>query len=388
MAKNDLRVGNYTQATAALWMARAHLNHWLGETRCMQGLSSGERDTAKDNTLLHYIYAQMALDELKRVDGHTIKIARLQMCGDDEIAIGISWSDAHMYTNRLRAQGHSLQQRKLMVSSQCGEFLQYNMRGGMHLPKQPLPPAINNYVSGSWYKTSNYSEAAYPQQVAEAGASCVRRGARPQLMADCAAATCNWLCKGKAWRTALSNTNPHWQCTNSKFETAAEQRPSALDELSGKDFHGHKAYMSLLAKAYSLSEEEAAVCSKYALNNILATAKADLHTAVKTITTSEHEDEPTRVLAMQPLTHDAEYDIKGRWLTSTQAVRYDEATWLAVQLNVPLQLVEQIGLKTIVRRAQNQKRKHVNTPDARKATAISHNDYSWLPGACAPYFVC
>lgn len=386
LAKNYLKAGQPTQAAAALWMAKAHLNHWLNETRCFQGLSSGERDTARDNTMLHAMYSKLARREVEERLHEKVNWDRIQMCGDDEIIIGVKWSVAMIYSEAIKNQGHKLQRRKMMMSTECGEFLQYNMRA-CRLPKQPLPPALNNYVSGSWYKSSNYSEAAYPLQVAEAGSSCVRRGARAQLMADCAAATCNWLCGSTRWRQALCATNAHWASVQMP-KSVVTRKESIADQLRPSIFPAHSDYIGGLAKAYQLSDAEIKVCSEYTMNNITATLAADLRTESTRLEEEKDDvDKQNAICATEAISSSKEQELVLAWLRGSQHERYDVNTWLAVQLGLPLPLIKNIGLSKIVMRASNQKRKHINLPGQDRQQLITHMEYAALPGACAPYFI-
>jgi hypothetical protein len=137
-------------------MARAHLNHRVDGLLVNQGLSSGERDTARDNTLLHLIYYNLAKDELRR-DGTDLQDGFTRMCGDDEIMVNVGWYKAMLYIAELKRQDHLLQDRKLLISHTTGEFLQYNMYTDGSIPRQPVCPNIVNFVSGSWYKTASYN---------------------------------------------------------------------------------------------------------------------------------------------------------------------------------------------------------------------------------------
>jgi hypothetical protein len=197
------QAGRKNRAEAAAWVGLAHLNHWLGDERCNSGLSSGERDTARDNTMLHWIYQQIALEEAGAWVGSEIKPKLARCCGDDEILVGMKRSESIAYVLTLERHGFRLQKQKTMLSNQVSEFLQYNFGPNDTIPRQPLPPNLINYVSGSWYKSGNYEAGTVPQQAAEAAASLYRRGLPLTSSRKLCIATCNWLCKSLPWRTAL-----------------------------------------------------------------------------------------------------------------------------------------------------------------------------------------
>jgi len=202
------------RAHSAHWMALAHFNHSLrvGEHHAgvvRQGLSSGERDTARDNTLLHLMYMRTTY-ELLRQDGNGITAPILErICGDDEAIIGISWGNALLYAEELRLCGFDWQPRKQLVSSEYAELLQYNFstHGGLgRIPTQPLPPAVVNMVSGSWYKRSYYAPWRIPEECAGSCSGLVRRGLPAAVAQRLAIGCCNWLCQTTEWRQRLNAT--------------------------------------------------------------------------------------------------------------------------------------------------------------------------------------
>jgi hypothetical protein len=377
--------GHAEQATAAHWMARAQLNHWLGEQLSNQGLSSGERDTARDNTMLHAIYAELAYKHLEATGSPWQRPASIHMCGDDEIAVGYSWHDAMAYVSTLAMQGHEIQRRKLMVSSNAGEFLQYNMLADKpNIPMQPLAPALTNFVSGSWYKASAYNALDYPTQVSEAAASCCRRGASQHTMRKLAISTTHWLCKGLPWRTALSASNlfgaqcqqPEWIRNKPTLpkELAASLRPSAMQE-----------YSEGLAKRMDLQPDEIRATIDYASSTIYASVCANLRV-------SDSIDKRQNMIIKdidRINTHLPLHTMDGvarRWLQMHSAGRADSMTWTAVQLGIPLPLIERIGLEAIVARATNTMRQHVNSPHDYPQATITAEQLAQLPGALASYF--
>jgi hypothetical protein len=305
------------------------------------------------------------------------------MCGDDEVAIGLTWAQAVLYVDEHSRQNHTIQQRKVMLSSNQAEFLQYNMFStGDQLPTQPLAPNIINFVSGSWYKTAAYDHTEYPNQVSEAAASCIRRGAVQSTFMQLAISTCSWLCNDTAWRQALMATNlfgrqcPEPPKTTTTAVTAAQlskacQPPSIID------------YVSLLHRRYDLSAEETQVAAEYAAANIFSGVLADMRATRKT---SEYTIDIPAVLIPQPMAQ--KETILALWLKTKDMQRLDTQTWMAVQMGIPLGLLKRIGMKEIIQRASNNDRKHVNIPTTMPTTPLTPQQYAQLPGAIAPYFVC
>jgi hypothetical protein len=382
LAEAYAKAGMFEQAKAAIWIARAHMNHWLDGQLCAQGLSSGERDTARDNTMLHNIYSKLAAKAAGAVNARWKRPQFTQMCGDDEIAAGFRWTDAMAYLQEHANQGHAINIRKIMVSDGCAEFLQYNMHAREYaLPRQPLPPAINNFVSGSWYKSSNYSVYDYPQQVAEAAASCIRRGASDTTMKMLCAATCKWLCGGNPWRDALMATN---------LFGATCERPARITvakaDNPGRDATwpaaGH--YVAEIGTRMAFTADEKAVIHAYALSNIISSIDADLRTEEQQYATV---DRPlTRLEIPLPPTKTELQCLARAWATVNQGPRMDEPTWMAVQLGLPLPLVTRLGMATIMISAKNAQRAKINTQTPIGQQRITPTQMAMLPGALATYF--
>jgi hypothetical protein len=385
-ARAYIERGHKQQAAAALWMTRAQLNHRLDGELSAQGLSSGERDTARDNTILHWAYKQLILHELRHTRSQASE-ATTQICGDDEVAIGMSWAEAARYITTHAKQGHGVQRRKIMISAACGEFLQYNMYTlkEQRLPKQPLPPALNNFISGSWYKTAAYSQAAYPQQVAEAAASCVRRGAAPDTMAHLVAATCNWLCAGQAWRRKLAQTNAFYDDDCQAPKTITERRGSRLDSIENSHWPAINEYAQYIARQYQLNHDETATVTTYARNNVLASAEAALRLR-KEVLEDEGDTQHDKLKPIRKLERDEEQTILEKWLTSSLGEHLDSETWMALQLGIPLQLVKKIGTDALLIRASNDKRRHIKWAESRPTERLERWQLAMLPGAILPAF--
>jgi hypothetical protein len=381
MARAHLASGNTQQARAAYWMAQAHLNHWLGATRSNQGLSSGERDTARDNTMLHNVYSGLVGAQCDRRSNGWRRPKFTQMCGDDEIVGGFRWSDAVQYVMEHARQGHKVNARKIMLSKYCGEFLQYNMIAiGEKVPAQPLPPALNNFVSGSWYKSSNYSVGAYPQQVAEAAASCIRRGAQHDTMTMLCAATCSWLCRGTNWRNALMATNLFGAITTKPTTDKERQNNPA----SAIIWPAVSDYVRLICSRFNVPTGMIGTIADYAKTNLISSVESDLRLICETA--AEGEKDALRLTMPQAVKPKDLTDAVHKWRTAERDVRMDQKTWMAVQLGLPLQLIDKIGIRTAMEMANNRQRQHINKTDEPRVHTLTPQLMAMLPGAIAPYF--
>jgi hypothetical protein len=381
MASAHNQKANYEQARASMWLAEAQLQHYIDGQLSNQGLSSGERDTARDNTMLHNMYAKRVAFALKHSGCSWRPAQYTAMCGDDEIAIGMSWAAGVSYVLEHEQQGHSIQKRKIMISTGKGEFLQYNMQSGnIKCPTQPLAPALNNFVSGSWYKTAAYQVSDYPHQVSEAAASCIRRGARHDTMCRMAISTCNWLCEGFPWRRSLLATNL-FGSTNAKplVDTTTRKDPKILYTMTKPQGVGD--YVDSINRRFRLTDEERHKVFSYACDNVYASYMAD--TRAK-ITSSNQEDVPGPI--SWPKWIPPSNKLMQQWQTNAVVERTDQNTWLAVQLGLPLPLISRLTVQTIVARASNEMRSHIDLQTPATQMMIDPVEMAALPGAVAPFF--
>jgi len=382
MAKAYHRLGQHAPAAAAAWMAAAHYNHTIDGNISNQGLSSGERDTARDNTMLHNVYMEMAFKQAAASYQHWHQPATWQMCGDDEICIGFKWDSALVYMTALQLQGHDLQLRKSMISDYTGEFLQYNMTADtVMMPQQPVCPNLINFVSGSWYKTANYNPWEYPSQVAAAAASCVRRGASHKTMQKLAISTCSWLSADTTWKNNL-NATPFFGMSATYYRPATVEIGATTHAFKQCEAQAVRDYITHIQNRFKLLPREADVVAQYAVDNIYGSVSADKRLAVY--------EQPTMVDAARVIPTTKAMlptDTKKIWLNAAAATRYDTNTWMAVQLGLPLALIKRIGLDQVVRRATNAMRRHISSKDAtRPLLALAPGQLALLPGAILPFF--
>lgn len=143
------------KATASMWCATAHMQAWVegaGDEpwRAFSGLFSGDRDTARDNTLLHGVYSRMALRYTQIVDP-SAAILSANYTGDDEDTLMNDWVSASIYLGMHSHMGFVLKPAKQMVSAVIHEFLQ-RLTVPDALPTRPLFATLSQYASGNWYK--------------------------------------------------------------------------------------------------------------------------------------------------------------------------------------------------------------------------------------------
>lgn len=141
------------KALAADWVSDTHMCRFmkspLGEHRMFGGLWSGHRNTARDNTILHKIYADIAMQQMAGIDGQAA-LHYQAYCGDDEDNAHSSWQSALLYYIVHSINGHALKPAKQMAGC-THEFLQRIIVPGRH-PLRPLWAMLAQTASGNWYK--------------------------------------------------------------------------------------------------------------------------------------------------------------------------------------------------------------------------------------------
>nr|UUG74255.1 MAG: RNA-dependent RNA polymerase [XiangYun toti-like virus 4] len=144
-----------TQQTAGLAVAKK--GPWLcgdGSTaakrpwRVYGGLFSGDRNTARDNTMLHAVYSLMARKSMAQFWGGAM--SGLSFTGDDEDGIADDWQTGLVYVLQ-----HVLMQFELKAAKQMAghnhEFLQRSLSDD-GFPTRPLYAALAQLASGNWYQ--------------------------------------------------------------------------------------------------------------------------------------------------------------------------------------------------------------------------------------------
>lgn len=143
------------KAFCAAWAAAGHraafaeLPEPYGAVRVFGGLFSGDRDTARDNTLLHAAYSQLAQRARKRLDPFSSS-RQPYYCGDDEDMIHSDWVGGLLYYLVHAYMGFTLKPSKQLCSHNQHEFLR-RMIYKEELPTMPLFTAMAQFASGNWY---------------------------------------------------------------------------------------------------------------------------------------------------------------------------------------------------------------------------------------------
>lgn len=379
------RRGATAQADAAAWMAKAHLNHTVDGQLVQQGLSSGERDTARDNTLLHLVYYKVAKQALEE-EGVVLQDAFTRMCGDDEVMVNVPWYEAMLYIAELKRQNHLIQDRKLLVSHSVAEFLQYNMYADGDMPRQPICPNIINFVSGSWYKTAAYNKTDLPKQVADAAASVWRRGLPLYTARKLAIACCHWLAEGTAWRTRLAATNLFGSQVAPPASVAMPQ-----------DFIKQQIGTHTTP---AIAEFQHAMCRKLLLDeDELATIRRELETAIYTkpaldlyaggdIEEFDGMASIDETVMETGISAARRRQLCAQWLTRKAQGHYEEGVWAALQLGMTPALVKKLGVRSLMQRLPNTLRGALaSLTVAESRVVVTPLEMASMPGAMADCFM-
>jgi len=136
------------------WAAIAHRNKWVSHDeeywRTCASLFSGDRDTARDNTLLHGVYSRMALGYTQLIDP-AARLVSANYTGDDEDSLMNDWVSTLHYMMMHHHMGFVLKPAKQMVSGVIHEFLQ-RMAVPDATPTRPIFAVLAQLASGNWYK--------------------------------------------------------------------------------------------------------------------------------------------------------------------------------------------------------------------------------------------
>jgi hypothetical protein len=170
------------KALATLWTARSYRTRVIrreGKTQAIySGLFSGERNTARDNTLLHKIYQEITKELYQYAFGESLGIIKTHMCGDDEDTWVKNKATAISYYSVGHAVGWHFNPKKQMISTSRHEFLQY-MVNGLGPVTQPLIPATVAFTTGSWYKNPVLDLKGLPDAVIRNVSALIGRGGDP-----------------------------------------------------------------------------------------------------------------------------------------------------------------------------------------------------------------
>jgi len=149
--RNGLRSNSLSKAYCALWTSLAVTNRYTDKPkkrRHAHGLFSGQRDTARDNTLLHCIYSRIVLSILDKI-ALPLPLQTFY-CGDDEDALCAGPIVAATYVKLHKCVGWHLQDIKQLVAYRTHEYLRYMLHRDL-TPIHPLSSMLAVLVTGNWY---------------------------------------------------------------------------------------------------------------------------------------------------------------------------------------------------------------------------------------------
>jgi hypothetical protein len=175
-----------TKMHCAIWTGISHLNSYSHDLdgayrKHESGLWSGHRDTARDNTMLHWCYAQMMRDAVLDKVGLEVDMQYLGICGDDEDGLHGDWSTMVAYLGMHRLCGMNLNPAKQLCDWYAHEFLQ-RQANKRELPFRPIAPMIATLSTGSWYKQSKVYYDSVVTSLSDNCTEIIARGADPEIM--------------------------------------------------------------------------------------------------------------------------------------------------------------------------------------------------------------
>lgn len=146
------------KAACSIWTALSHLDAWVRNpetdelTRIFGGLFSGDRNTARDNSMLHAAYSRLMVQAAGLMIGDFELIAPAYT-GDDEDAQFKNWTQALFYLSCHYAASFALTAHKQMAGATSHEYLQRVLTDDI-IPRRPLAAALAQLCSGNWYQTN------------------------------------------------------------------------------------------------------------------------------------------------------------------------------------------------------------------------------------------
>jgi hypothetical protein len=140
---------------ACLWVAASYRHASMttpaGTHTVTNGLWSGHRNTARDNTMLHVVYLNCVHSVQRALFGELATSSKQRICGDDETLSYTHWHVAICHTLVADALGYASQVSKGLLSRRHDEFLQLMRMPGCP-PTYPVANTILTFCSGNWYK--------------------------------------------------------------------------------------------------------------------------------------------------------------------------------------------------------------------------------------------
>lgn len=154
-ARANAELGDMEKAGADVWLAESMMNSYVQwpdgeETRVFVGLFSGHRNTARDNTDIHAITVQLALDEMRRL-GYPAAPEAVHIAGDDEDTAWGSLVETFVYSSVTYMMGNDMNSIKMLAGEH--EFLQVSSDSATMMHR-PLAALLATLSSGNWYRPS------------------------------------------------------------------------------------------------------------------------------------------------------------------------------------------------------------------------------------------
>lgn len=184
-----------SKAFCALWTGLSHQNAYvhIEPEECVRhfsGLWSGHRDTARDNTMLHWCYSNMMRDAVMQTMDLPVHVHYMGMCGDDEDGLHDDWVSMSAYIGMHSVCQLNLNPVKQLADWYCHEFLQRQANKGT-FPARPIAPMIATLSTGSWYKMSHTYYDTVVESLCSNCREIIARGANACIMRRVIAAMIN-----------------------------------------------------------------------------------------------------------------------------------------------------------------------------------------------------
>jgi hypothetical protein len=191
---------------AHLWVAASYLDMTMvtpyGTATVMNGLWSGHRNTARDNTMLHVVYLSCIKSIQRALFGEAATTIKQRICGDDETLSYYNWAAAVCHTLVADAAGYKSQVTKGLLSRGRDEFLQL-MRNPGNIPSYPVCATILTFCSGNWYKDAVRDITSTVKDVSDHAWDMYLGGVPFPIAQELAARACDYLMQIKGAQGTL-----------------------------------------------------------------------------------------------------------------------------------------------------------------------------------------
>jgi hypothetical protein len=181
---------------ASLWVAMSYndmvMSTPLGESRVKNGLWSGHRNTARDNTMLHVVYLSCIKSIQQALFGAVADTCKQRICGDDETLSYNTWAPAVCHTLVADAAGFTSQVSKGLLSRKHDEFLQL-MRTPGAPPQYPVCATMLTFCSGNWYKDAVRDIPSTVKDISDHAWDMVLGGLNIGIARELAAYVCDYM---------------------------------------------------------------------------------------------------------------------------------------------------------------------------------------------------